>query len=56
MSWPDQNGPLYRKLLEPAGNVYFAGDWLSHTIAWQHGAFMSARTVVSDLHARVMSG
>jgi monoamine oxidase len=36
--------------------VYFAGDWLSHLIAWQAGAFESARKVVSELHARVMSG
>jgi len=39
----------------PAGRVYFAGDWLSHEVAWQHGAFMSARSVVTALHQRVMS-
>ncbi|MPZ73504.1 MAG: hypothetical protein GEU74_09780 [Nitriliruptorales bacterium] len=41
--------------LEPQGNLYFAGDHLSHTTAWQHGAFESARKVVMDLHERVLS-
>jgi monoamine oxidase len=45
----------YSLLLRPAGRVYFAGDWLSHEVAWQHGAFMSARSVVTALHQRVMS-
>ena len=45
----------YNLLLRPAGRVYFAGDWLSHEVAWQHGAFMSARSVVTALHQRVMS-
>ncbi|MFK3980753.1 flavin monoamine oxidase family protein [Micromonospora sp. NPDC050397] len=45
----------YNLLLEPAGRVYFAGDWLSHETAWQHGAFVSARSVVTALHQRVMS-
>ena len=44
----------YSLLLRPAGRVYFAGDWLSHEVAWQHGAFMSARSVVTALHERVM--
>ncbi|MFC3502770.1 flavin monoamine oxidase family protein [Micromonospora krabiensis] len=46
----------YDLLLRPAGRVYFAGDWLSHEVAWQHGAFVSARTVVTALHERVMAG
>jgi len=45
----------YSLLLRPAGRVYFAGDWLSHEVAWQHGAFMSARSVVTAVHKRVMS-
>ena len=40
--------PEYQLLNKPAGRVYFAGDWLSHVIAWQHGAFTSARKVVTD--------
>ena len=55
VGWPDQNGPEYKLLNQPSGNVYFAGDWLSHTIAWQHGAFTSARQAVTHIHERVMS-
>lgn len=39
----------------PAGRVYFTGDYLSHTDAWQHGAFSSARKVVTEVHRRVMT-
>lgn len=46
-------GPEYDLLNRPAGNVYFAGDWLSHQTAWQAGAMDSARYVVSALHERV---
>jgi monoamine oxidase len=35
--------------------VYFAGDWLTNLIAWQAGAFLSARAAVTRLHQRVMS-
>jgi monoamine oxidase len=45
----------YQLLLQPAGRVYFAGDWLSHAVAWQHGAFVSARATVTALHQRVMT-
>jgi monoamine oxidase len=55
VGWPSQTGPEYRLLNQPAGHVYFAGDWLSHTIAWQHGAFTSARKVVTEIHERVMA-
>ncbi|RPF39184.1 flavin monoamine oxidase family protein [Streptomyces sp. TLI_185] len=55
VGWPSQTGPEYKLLNQPAGHVYFAGDWLSHVIAWQHGAFTSARKVVTDIHARVMA-
>ena len=44
--------PVYRTLLEPAGRLYFAGDHLSYVTAWQHGAFESARHVVTALHQR----
>ena len=53
---PPYSSPGYQLLLQPAGRVYFAGDWLSHAVAWQHGAFVSARATVSALHSRVMSG
>jgi monoamine oxidase len=58
-AWHDTpGGPddiRYKPLNEPAGRVYFAGDWLSYTDAWQHGAFTSARKAVTALHARVLS-
>ena len=43
----------YRKLLDPVGRIYFSGDHLSNAIAWQHGAFTSARKVVTQIHTRV---
>jgi monoamine oxidase len=59
VNWPPGtrggSGTPYVRLLEPAGRVYFAGDYLSYAIAWQHGAFESARKVVMDLHARVLA-
>ena len=57
VSWPDGQGPgtPYAKLLEPSGRVHFAGDHLSHAIAWQHGAMTSARAAVAAIHTRVTS-
>ncbi|WP_432546362.1 flavin monoamine oxidase family protein [Kineococcus sp. SYSU DK004] len=55
VGWADQEGQAYRTLLAPQGNVYFAGDHLSHAIAWMHGAMTSARATVTALHQRVMS-
>jgi monoamine oxidase len=52
---PPYTSPGYQLLQQPAGRVYFAGDWLSHLVAWQHGAFVSARAVVDALHQRVMT-
>ncbi|MCK0090353.1 NAD(P)-binding protein [Rhodococcus sp. HNM0563] len=49
----DSATPEYELLLEPVDRIYFAGDHLSNAIAWQHGAFTSARDVVTALHQRV---
>ena len=50
-------GPTaYQTLLKPAERLYFAGDHLSYVTAWQHGAFESARYVVTELHRRVLAG
>lgn len=58
-AWHDTPGgpdaPRYKPLNEPSGRVHFAGDWLSYTDAWQHGAFTSARKAVTALHTRVLS-
>lgn len=53
VSWPSRTSGEYALLNEPSGHVYFAGDWLSYFIAWQAGAFDSARYVVTKLHERV---
>jgi monoamine oxidase len=56
--WPDRSGPAggaYRRLQEPQGRLYFAGDHMSYVTSWQHGAFESARLVVMLLHQRVLS-
>ena len=49
-------GEAYARLLEPQGRVYMAGDHLTQLTAWQHGAFESARSVVTQLHQRVLGG
>ncbi|MFI7639577.1 flavin monoamine oxidase family protein [Nonomuraea sp. NPDC049400] len=51
--WPDFDSS-FTFLQRPAGRVYFAGDWLTHLIAWQAGAMESARGVVTQLHQRVL--
>ncbi|MEU4995396.1 hypothetical protein [Streptomyces sp. NPDC021622] len=56
-AWYDTPGgpddPRCKPLNEPTGRVYFAGDWLGYTYAWQHGAFTSVRRAIGKLHARV---
>jgi monoamine oxidase len=47
--------PVYAPLNQAAGRVYFSGDWLSNVVSWQHGAFTSARKVVTMLHSRVLT-
>jgi monoamine oxidase len=55
VSWPSRTSGPYARLLEPDGNVHFAGDHLSYYIAWQSGAIESARKVVMQIHDRVRS-
>jgi monoamine oxidase len=55
VGWPSQTDTTYADLLDATGNIYFAGDHLSHAIAWQHGAMVSARATVTALHTRVTS-
>ncbi|MER7795714.1 FAD-dependent oxidoreductase [Microbacterium sp. NPDC096154] len=54
-AYPNTASAGFKKLQAGAGNVYFAGDWMSEISAWQHGAFWSARYAVQALHARVMA-
>lgn len=51
----DIDDPVFAPLVNGAGRVYFAGDWLSHVVSWQHGSLTSARKVVSALHRREVS-
>ncbi|MEU6645984.1 flavin monoamine oxidase family protein [Saccharomonospora sp. NPDC046836] len=55
VGWPSRTSGQYALLNQPAGHVYFAGDWLSYYIAWQAGAFDSARYAVTNIHQRVMA-
>ncbi|ONI67151.1 amino acid oxidase [Kribbella sp. ALI-6-A] len=55
VGWTSQTDGTYADLLDATGNIYFAGDHLSHAIAWQHGAMVSARATVTALHTRVTS-
>jgi monoamine oxidase len=55
VGWPSRTSGQYALLNQPAGRVYFAGDWLSYFIAWQAGAIDSARYVVTNIHQRVMA-
>ncbi|MFI6981022.1 flavin monoamine oxidase family protein [Embleya sp. NPDC050154] len=49
------NTPRFRPLTDPSGRVFFAGDWLSNMLGWQHGSMVSARQAVEKLHARVLA-
>lgn len=53
-SW-ERHDASFRLLSEPVGRWSFAGDWLSHAVGWQHGAFESARRSVAQLHERVLA-
>jgi monoamine oxidase len=44
---------LYKHLLQPDKNTYFAGEHTTYLTAWMAGAFESARKTVADIHARV---
>lgn len=43
---------LYKALLQPDNQVYFAGEHTTYLNAWMAGAFESARSTVTALHAR----
>lgn len=54
VTWRRYGAPFTR-LAEPVGRWWFAGDWTSRAIGWQHGAFESARRTVTSLHERVLA-
>jgi monoamine oxidase len=45
--------PGYETLIEPDGPIIFAGDHVSHIVAWQEGAALSALRAVQQIADRV---
>ncbi len=45
----------YDRLLDADGRWWFAGDWLSRSTGWQHGALLSARRAVTGVHAQALA-
>ncbi len=45
----------YVQLEKPEGRTYFAGDYLSHLVAWQEGAVLSAHHAIERIAAQVKS-
>jgi len=50
---PEERQTLYKALLKPDGQVYFAGEHMTYLNAWMAGALESARSVVAAVHSRV---
>jgi monoamine oxidase len=50
----EERQTVYKALLQPDKQVYFAGEHLTYHNAWMAGAFESARSVVSAVHTRTM--
>jgi monoamine oxidase len=53
MASPRQISPGYETLIEPDGPIVFAGDHVSHIVAWQEGAALSALRAVQQVCDRV---
>jgi len=49
----EERQTVYKALLQPDKQVYFAGEHLTYLNAWMAGALESARSVVASLHSRV---
>ena len=45
--------PGYETLIEPDGPIIFAGDHVSHIVAWQEGAALSGLRAVQQISDRV---
>jgi monoamine oxidase len=48
-----KTNPGYETLIEPDGPIVFAGDHVSHIVAWQEGAALSALRAVQQVADRV---
>jgi monoamine oxidase len=51
----EERQTVYKALLKPDKQVYFAGEHLSYLNAWMAGAFESSRSIVQQLHQRIQS-
>lgn len=51
----EERQTVYKALLKPEKQVYFAGEHLSYLNAWMAGAFESSRSIVQQLHQRIQS-
>lgn len=49
----ESRAKYYPALLEPDGNIYFAGEHTSYLTAWMAGSFESAHRTVKAIHNRV---
>ena len=47
-----QTNPGYETMIEPDGPIVFAGDHVSHIVAWQEGAALSALRAVGQINDR----
>jgi monoamine oxidase len=45
----------YNQLEKPEGRTYFAGDYLSHLVAWQEGAVLSAHHTIERIATQMKS-
>jgi monoamine oxidase len=45
----------YAQLEIPQGRTYFAGDYLSHLVAWQEGAILSAHHAIERIAKQIQS-
>ena len=48
-----ESNPGYETLIQPDGPIYFAGDHVSHIVAWQEGAAVSSLRAVQMITDRV---
>lgn len=51
-TWTAENAPFFDRLREPQGQVYLAGDHVSHLPGWQEGAVLSAHHAVARITER----
>ncbi|HXC96017.1 MAG TPA: FAD-dependent oxidoreductase [Edaphobacter sp.] len=47
--------PAYAQLNKPEGRTFFAGDYLSHLVAWQEGAILSSHRAIERIAGRIVS-